>query len=45
MPPSRVIPVTPGTGTILCFTPGDNAAARLEGYNIGAVVVGLSVAD
>ena len=45
MPPSRVIPVTPGTGTILSFTPGDFTAAQLEGYNIGAVVPDLSVAD
>ena len=31
IPPSRVIPVTPGTGTILSFPPGDFAAAQLEG--------------
>lgn len=45
IPPSRVIPVTPGTGTILSFPPGDFAAAQLEGYNIGAVVPDLTVAD
>ena len=45
IPPSRVIPVTPGTGTILSFPPGDFTAAQLEGYNIGAVVPDLSVAD
>ncbi len=45
LPPSRVIPVTPGTGTILSFRPGDFASAQLEGYNIGAVVPDLSVAD
>lgn len=45
IPPSRVIPVTPGTGTILSFAAGDYSAALLEGYNIGAVVPDLSVAD
>ena len=45
IPPSRVIPVTPGTGTILSFASGDFASAQLEGYNIGAVVPDLSVAD
>lgn len=45
MPPARVIPVTPGTGTILSFVPGHFADAQLEGYNIGAVVPDLSVAD
>lgn len=45
MPPARVIPVTPGTGTILTFRPGDFVSAQLEGYNIGAVVPDLSVAD
>ncbi|NGM44852.1 histidine phosphatase family protein [Rhodobacter sp. SGA-6-6] len=45
IPPSRVIPVTPGTGTLLSFPPGDFAAAQLEGYNIGAVVPDLTVAD
>ncbi|AWD23682.1 histidine phosphatase family protein [Fuscovulum blasticum] len=43
--PSRVIPVTPGTGTILNFRPGAWQTAQLEGYNIGAVVPDLSVAD
>jgi broad specificity phosphatase PhoE len=45
IPPSRVIPVTPGTGTILSFATSDFAAAQLEGYNIGAVIPDLSVAD
>lgn len=45
IPPSRVIPVTPATGTILSFRSGDFSAAQLEGYNIGAVVPDLSVAD
>ena len=45
MPPARVIPVTPGTGTILSFVPGQFTEAQLEGYNIGAVVPDLSVAD
>jgi len=45
MPPARVIPVTPGTGTILSFQPGGQGQAQLEGYNIGAVVPDLSVAD
>lgn len=45
IPPSRVIPVTPGTGTILSFAADDFATAQLEGYNIGAVVPDLSVAD
>lgn len=45
LPPSRVIPVTPGTGTILSFQAGSQRQAQLEGYNIGAVVPDLSVAD
>jgi probable phosphoglycerate mutase len=45
LPPSRVIPVTPGTATILNFARPDAEAAHLEGYNIGAVVPDLSVAD
>ncbi len=45
LPPSRVIPVTPGTGTILSFPKGGNGQALLEGYNIGSVVPDLSVAD
>ncbi len=45
LPPSRVIPVTPGTATILNFTSPTAEAAHLEGYNIGAVVPDLSVAD
>jgi broad specificity phosphatase PhoE len=43
--PSRVIPVTPGTATILNFARGDLREAQLEGYNIGAVVPDLAVAD
>ncbi len=45
LPPSRVIPVTPGTATILNFADGGAGPAQLEGYNIGAVVPDLSVAD
>lgn len=45
LPPSRVIPVTPGTATIFSFPDGDAGAARLEGYNIGAVVPDVAVAD
>ncbi|HEY9536092.1 MAG TPA: histidine phosphatase family protein [Kiloniellaceae bacterium] len=45
LPPARVIPVTPGTGTLLDFSPGCFETARLEGYNIGAVVPDLWVAD
>jgi probable phosphoglycerate mutase len=45
LPPSRVIPVTPGTATILNFASHDAATAQLEGYNIGAVVPDASVAD
>lgn len=45
LPPSRVIPVTPGTATILSFTTADAPSAQLEGYNIGAVVPDLAVAD
>lgn len=45
LPPSRVIPVTPGTGTLLSFRPGRFETAQLEAYNIGALVPDLSVAD
>jgi probable phosphoglycerate mutase len=45
LPPSRVIPVTPGTATILNFATADAPTAQLEGYNIGAVVPDLAVAD
>lgn len=45
LPPSRVIPVTPGTATILSFSGGQTETAQLEGYNIGAVVPDLAVAD
>lgn len=45
LPPSHVIPVTPGTGTILNFKSADSTAAQLEVYNMGAVVPDLSVAD
>ncbi len=45
LPPSRVIPVTPGTGTLLRFAPGRYETAQLEAYNIGAVVPDVSVAD
>lgn len=45
LPPSRVVPVTPGTATILNFASADEGVALLEGYNIGSVVPDLSVAD
>ena len=45
LPPSRVIPVTPGTATILNFASPDAPSAQLEGYNIGSVAPDLSVAD
>lgn len=44
LPPARVVPVTPGTATILHF-PERNGAAQLEGYNIGSVAPDISVAD
>ena len=45
LPPSRVVPVTPGTATILNFASPDAPTAQLEGYNIGSFVPDLSVAD
>lgn len=45
LPPARLIPVTQGTGTILSFTPGDYRSAKLEAYNMGAVVPDADVAD
>lgn len=45
LPPSRVVPVTPGTATILSFASPDAPDALLEGYNIGSVVPDLAVAD
>ncbi|KKB85099.1 phosphoglycerate kinase [Devosia limi DSM 17137] len=45
LPPSRVIPVTPGTATILNFAGPTTETAQLEGYNIGAVVPDIAVAD
>jgi probable phosphoglycerate mutase len=45
LPPARVVPVTPGTATILNFACADAPCAQLEGYNIGSVVPDLSVAD
>ena len=45
LPPSRVVPVTPGTATILHFPKRDGRTAQLEGYNIGAVAPDVSVAD
>ena len=45
LPPSRVVPVTPGTATILNFPQKNGAAAQLEGYNIGSVAPDVSVAD
>jgi probable phosphoglycerate mutase len=32
--PARIVPVTPGTATILSFDAADTAAARLEAYNV-----------
>ncbi len=45
LPPARVIPVTPGTATILNFAENDYRQGLLEGYNIGAVVPDMAVAD
>ena len=35
LPQHRLLPVTPGTGTILHFDHADAEDAKLEGYNIG----------
>jgi probable phosphoglycerate mutase len=43
LPPSRVIPVTPGTATILSFSSPESA--RLEAYNLGTIAPDVSVAD
>jgi probable phosphoglycerate mutase len=43
LPPSRTLPVTPGTATILNFD--DAGAARLEAYNVGAFLPDVSAAD
>ncbi|NRP74600.1 Adenosylcobalamin/alpha-ribazole phosphatase [Ensifer psoraleae] len=45
LPPSRVVPVTPGTATILNFAAPDRVTAQLEAYNIGSVAPDVSVAD
>jgi broad specificity phosphatase PhoE len=45
LPPARLVPVTQGTGTILSFEPGNHESAKLEAYNIGAVVPDAAVAD
>ncbi|MEW9612403.1 hypothetical protein AB3G45_00735 [Shinella sp. S4-D37] len=44
LPPSRVVPVTPGTATILHFPGCDGRTAQHEGYNIGAVAPDALVA-
>lgn len=35
LPQNKIMPVTPGTGTILHFDGATDAYAKLEGYNIG----------
>lgn len=45
LPPSRVVPVTPGTATILSFDGPDASAARLEAYNIAAVTPDFDAPD
>lgn len=45
LPPSRVVPVTPGTATILSFDTPDAPAARLEAYNIAAVTPDFDAPD
>jgi probable phosphoglycerate mutase len=45
LPPSRVVPVTPGTATILSFTSAEALSARLEAYNIAAVAPDLDAPD
>lgn len=45
LPPSRTVPVTPGTATILRFEGGDLQSARLEAYNVGAFLPDTSSAD
>jgi probable phosphoglycerate mutase len=45
LPPSRLVPVTPGTATILSFASPDAPCAQLEGYNIGSVAPDLAAAD
>mgnify|MGYP001041335967 FL=1 len=45
LPPSRVVPVTPGTATILTFDAYDAPVARLEAYNIAAVTPDFDAPD
>lgn len=45
LPPSRVVPVTPGTATILSFDSADAPSARLEAYNIAAVAPDFDAPD
>ena len=45
LPPSRSLPVTPGTATILHFDEKSFGAARLEAYNLGAFLPDPRVAD
>lgn len=43
--PSRIMPTTPGAAMILRFDDPAGRGAKLEGYNIGALVPDTSVAD
>jgi probable phosphoglycerate mutase len=45
LPPSRSLPVTPGTATILRFDEKNFRIARLEAYNLGAFLPDAHVAD
>lgn len=45
LPPSRVVPVTPGTATILSFASADAPTARLEAYNIAPAAPDLDAPD
>jgi broad specificity phosphatase PhoE len=45
LPPSRSLPVTPGTATILRFDENNSRPARLEAYNLGAFLPDARVAD
>lgn len=45
IPPAKIIPTTPGAATILSFDDPERSEAKLEGYNIGAIVPDDSVAD
>lgn len=45
LPPSRVVPVTPGTATILSFASADASSARLEAYNLAPAAPDLDAPD